>query len=128
MSDPYKEAVEQPARVLKNMAQGYVSPEQVEALKAVYPAMYADLQQKIGERLATWNKPLTFQQKLAFTAILGPAALGMTPQQVQVIQQSQALAVSGNYGQGSPKRPDGRQDVNEAQMETESQKLEARRG
>lgn len=123
----YKEAVEQPAKVLKNMAQGYVSPEQVEALKAVYPAMYADLQQKIGERLATWNKPLTFQQKLAFTAIIGPSALGMTPQQVQVIQQSQALAVSGNSGQGSPKRPDGRQDVNEAQMETESQKLENRR-
>lgn len=122
----YKEAVEQPAKVLKNLAQGYVSPEQIEAVKAVYPAMYADLQQKIGERLAVYNKPLTFQQKLAFTAILGPAALGMTPQQIQVIQQSQALAVNTNSGQGSPRRPDGRQDVNEAQIQTEAQKLEAR--
>lgn len=122
----YKEAVEQPAKVLKNLAQGYVSPEQIEAVKAVYPAMYADLQQKIGERLAVYNKPLTFQQKLAFTAILGPAALGMTPQQIQVIQQSQALAVNTNSRQGSPRRPDGRQDVNEAQIQTEAQKLEAR--
>lgn len=124
----YKEAIESPERVLKNMANGFTSPEQLEALKAVYPAIYAHLQEKIGERLATWDKPLTFQQKLAFSAVLGPKALGMSQQQMQVIQQSQALAVNPESGQGSPKRPDGRQDVNEAQMETESQKLEARRG
>lgn len=123
----YKEAVEQPARVLKNMSNGYIAPEQLEALRAVYPAIYADLQQKIGERLAMWNKPLSYQQRLAFSAIVGPTALGMTPQQVQVLQQTQALATSPqNVQGGSVKRPDGRQDVNEAQMETESEKLEAR--
>lgn len=125
----YKEAVESPYRVLKNMANGYVSPEQVEALKAVYPSIYSHLQQKIGERLATWQKPLTFQQKLAFSTLLGAQALGMSPQQAQMIQQSQALALGNESRQGgNTKPPDGRQDVDEAQMETESQKLEARRG
>ena len=122
-----KEAVENPARVLKNMSAGYMSPDQVEAIKAVYPAMYADLQQKIGERLAVYPKALSYRQKLAISAVLGPTALGMSPQQVQVLQQAQALATGAGNGQGQPvKRPDGRQDVNEAQMETESEKLEAR--
>lgn len=123
----YREAVESPARVLKNMASGYIAPEQVEAIKAVYPAMYADLQQKIGERLMMQKKPLTYQQRTALAAILGPTALGMSPQQVQVLQQSQALAWGQQAGQGkSVKPPDGRQDVNEEQVQTEAQKLEAR--
>lgn len=123
----YREAVESPARVLKNMAQGYISPEQVEAIQAVYPAMYADLQQKIGERLMMQKKPLTYPQRLALSAVLGPTALGMTPQQVQVLQQSQALAWGQQAGQGkSVKPPDGRQAVNEEQIQTEAQKLEAR--
>lgn len=122
-----KEAVESPARVLKNMSAGYMSPDQIEAIKAVYPAMYADLQQKIGERLAVYPKALSYKQKLALSAVIGPGALGMSPQQVQVLQQAQALASGAGNGQGQPvKRPDGRQDVNEDQMTTESEKLEAR--
>ena len=123
-----KEAVERPAQVLKNMANGYIAPEQVEALKAVYPALYSDLQQKIGERLATWQKPLSYQQKLAFSAILGSKALGMSPQQVQILQQSMASAQGAQQqgAGGKPSKPDGRQDVNEAQIQTEAQKLEAR--
>lgn len=123
-----KEAVERPAQVLKNMANGYIAPEQVEALKSVYPALYSDLQQKIGERLATWQKPLSYQQKLAFSAILGSKALGMSPQQVQILQQSMASAQGAQQqgAGGKPSKPDGRQDVNEAQIQTEAQKLEAR--
>ena len=123
----YREAIEAPARVLKNMANGYIAPEQIEAIKAVYPAMYADLQQKIGERLMMQKKPLSYQQRLAVSMVIGPTALGMSPQQVQVLQQSQALAWGQQAGQGkSVKPPDGRQDVNEEQVQTEAQKLEER--
>lgn len=122
----YKEAVESPARALKNMANGYLSTEQQEALQVVYPALYADLQQKIGERLATWNKPLSYQQKLALTMVVGPGALGMTPQQVQILQQSQAMSTMATTSSGSATN-DGRQDVNqEDNLETQSQRLEAR--
>ena len=122
-----KEAVESPGRVLKNMANGYISPDQVDALKAVYPALYSKLQQQIGERLASWQKPLTYQQRLSMSSIVGPLAFGMSAQQIQVIQQATALASVPQQGQsGSVKRPDGRQDVNEEQIQTEAQKLEAR--
>jgi len=123
----YKEAVENPAKVLKNLAQGYQSPEQIEALKAVWPSMYADLQQKISERMMMLKKPLTFQQKNALAMVLGPGALAMSPMQVQILQQGQGLAKGQDSGQGKPsKGPDGRQDVNEKQIQTEAQKLEAR--
>lgn len=120
----YKEAVESPAKALKNMANGYVSPEQVEAIKAVYPAIYADLQQKIGERLAEWKKPLSYSQKLALSNIVGPSALAMSPQQVQLLQSATAKLSSG----GEPlKAPDGRQSIDtEKNMQTQSQRLEAR--
>ena len=123
----YREAIEEPEKVIKNMARGYIAPEQVEALQAVYPAIYANLQQKITERLMTYEKPLNFQQRLALSAFMGPEALGMSPQQIQVIQQSQTLAQGDKARQsGAGPKPDGRQAVNEEQIQTESQKLEAR--
>lgn len=121
-----KEAIENPNKVLKNMANGYLAPEQVEAIQAVYPAIYQGLQQKIGERLATWKKPLTYQQRLAFSSILGVQALGMSQQQAQILQASFQGPMQSDKPSGSMGRPDGRQDVNEEQIQTESQKLEAR--
>lgn len=123
----YREAVEDPARVLKNMSRGLIAPEQVEALQAVYPAMYADLQQKITDRLMMQKKPLPYQQRVALAAIIGPQALGMSPQQVQILQQSQTLAAGAAQSGGDTKQgSDGRQDVDEDQIQTESQKLESR--
>jgi hypothetical protein len=123
----YREAVVAPASVLKNLAKGYIAPEQVEALQAVYPQMYAKLQQQITERMMMLKKPLEYQQRLALAAIIGPGALSMSPQQVQILQEAQGLAAGQESGQGKAmKGPDGRQDVNEAQIQTESQKLEAR--
>lgn len=122
----YREAVEEPARVLKNMSRGLISPEQVEALQTVYPAMYADLQQKITDRLMMQKQPLPYQQRVALAAIIGPQALGMSPQQVQILQQSQTLAAGAPQPGSATKGPDGRQKVDEDQMQTESQKLEGR--
>lgn len=124
----YREAVEQPARVLKNMAAGFISAEQVEAIQAVYPALYADLQQKIGERLMMQKKPLSYQQRLAMSAIIGPVALGMSQAQMQVLQQSQMTMKTGaDQAGGGMKKPDGRQDVNaEDNLDTQATRLEKR--
>lgn len=120
-----REAVEEPAKVLRNMAQGLISPDQVEAMKAVYPAMYEDLRLKISERLMQASKPLTYQQRLGVMAIVGPQALGMSAQQAQILQQS--FAPSQPQQQGGMKGPDGRQTVNqEKNLETQSQRLERR--
>ena len=120
-----KEAVEAPAKVLQNLARGIISPDQVEAMKAVYPAMYEDLRLKISERLIQASKPLTYQQRLGVMAIVGPQALGMSAQQAQILQQS--FAPSQPQQQGGMKGPDGRQKVDqERNLETQSQRLERR--
>ena len=122
----YKQAVENPEVVLKNMANGYISPEQVEAIKAVYPALYEDLRQKIGERLMEQTKPITYQQKMAFGMLLGPAAVGMSPQQVQILQSATNQLSSGKDGAAGAK-PDGRQTVDQNKnLETQAQRLEER--
>lgn len=122
----YKQAVENPEVVLKNMANGYISPEQVEAIKAVYPALYEDLRQKIGERLMEQTKPITYQQKMAFGMLLGPAAVGMSHQQVQILQSATNQLSSGKDGAAGAK-PDGRQVVDQNKnLETQAQRLEER--
>jgi hypothetical protein len=121
------EAVENPARVLKNMSQGYVSSVQLDAIRAVYPALYQNLQQKISERLATWEKPLAYSQKLALVPFLGPQALGMSQQQAQILQELQTQAAGSQPGNGGTKRPDGRQDVDqEENLKTQGQRMEGR--
>jgi hypothetical protein len=122
----YVEAVNQPARVLKNMARGFISPEQVEALQIVYPAMYEDLKAKISDRLMQQKSPIPYSKRAAFAAILGPQALGMSPQQAQILQGLQSQASGPPPGSGGMKGPDGRQDVGEEGMQTEAQKLEGR--
>lgn len=120
----YKEAVENPIKVLNNIASGYMSPEQIEAVKAVYPGIYANLQQRLGERLAEIKKPLTYQQKLGLQLVMGPTALGMSPQQIQVLQQAQAGA---GPQQGGMRKPDGRQTVDaQKNLQTQAQRMEAR--
>lgn len=121
----YKQAVEAPEQVLTNMSKGYISPEQVDVLKNVYPALYEDLRQKISERLMAQQTPVTYRQKLAFGMILGPGAASMSQQQVQILQQSTTALSSPNQG-GMPK-PDGRQSVNqEKNYQTQAQRLEGR--
>jgi hypothetical protein len=121
------EAVENPARVLKNMSQGYVSGAQLDAIRAVYPMLYQNLQQKISERLATWEKPLAYSQKLALVPFIGPAAMGMSQQQAQILQDLQQQASGSQPGSGGMKRPDGRQDVDqEDNLKTQGQRMENR--
>jgi hypothetical protein len=122
-----KEALENPARVLKNMSQGYISSDQIDAIRAVYPAMYVDFQQRLSDRLMEWKKPLTYQQRLAFSPFLGPAVLGVSPQQVQILQELQQKATGNQPESGGMKPPDGRQRVDqESNLQTQAQRLEGR--
>lgn len=120
----YKQAVESPEAVLNNLSKGYISPEQTETLKTIYPALYEDLRQKISERLMAQEKPITYQQKMAFGMLLGPAAIGMSPQQVQILQQATNQLSSGK---DSGVKPDGRQVVDQNKnLKTQAQRLEER--
>jgi hypothetical protein len=64
----YVEAVESPKKVLQNVAKGYVSPAQMEALKAVYPKIYAALQAEVLNRMP---KNLNRAQKTQLQLLIG---------------------------------------------------------
>jgi hypothetical protein len=125
----YAEAVTSPEKVMKNLANGYMPPEQIEALQAVYPRMYQDLREKLSERVAGIQKPLTYHQRLALQPVLGPAVFGMSPQQLQIIQASQSQGGEGGAGGpgGGMRKPDGRQSVDaQKNQQTQAQRLEQR--
>lgn len=122
------EAVVAPDKALANIAKGYMTQEQVDALRAVYPAIYEDLRAKIVERLGTYGKQLQYQQKLGVQMLLGGQG-GMSQLQMQILQAAQAVqAPTGNPPQGGGmSSPDGRQKVDQNKnAQTQGQRMEAR--
>jgi hypothetical protein len=96
----YVEAVESPRKVLSNISKGYVSPSQIEALKTVYPSLYAAMQAEVMNRLP---KKLTRYQQSQLQVLLGAmvtpamsrAGFGMlqgqqAPSKVEELKQSSA--------------------------------------
>lgn len=102
----YVRAVEEPLSVIEDLKEGRMSPEAVEALKAVYPQMFAQIQQSVLQRIADNKQPVSQQAKLQLGLLLGiPTTPSLTPDS---IMRSQALyAPSQPQGQqqgaGSPK-------------------------
>lgn len=65
----YRKAVESPKNILNNLENGYVSPEEVEVLKSLYPAIYSKIQEELGEQLETGK--LDFQKRLEIFKLFG---------------------------------------------------------
>lgn len=64
----YAQAVENPQVIFNQLKEGYVNPSTVEALRVVYPKMYAGIQ---AEMIARLPKKLTRSQKIQLQPILG---------------------------------------------------------
>lgn len=123
----YAEAIEQPQKVLERMSQGAFMPEHSEALKAVYPNLYADIQRRMFERLATWDKgPVPYQKKLMLAQMFGTQILGISPAQQQLMQSTFQPDVDAPASKGGT-RPDGRQNIDAAKNQmTQAQRIEGR--
>lgn len=64
----YVKASQDPASVLDHLARGDVTPEEVEALKACYPKLYAETQAKVQAatiQAAGAGKPLPYEKRIA---------------------------------------------------------------
>lgn len=122
----YVDAVEQPGKVLHDLREGYVTQEQVDALRAVYPKLLQDIQTKMIERLAQWDKPLEYGQRMALSRLFGsPVGGAGDPQRRALIAQVRqaTLAQNGPTGGGS----DGRQKVDAGKnLQTQAQRIEGR--
>lgn len=122
----YVEGIERPGVVLERAKAGTVSADAVEAVKTVYPTLFAEIQNRMMIRLAEWKEPLPYAKRAALFKIFGPGAVGLTSGQVQQIQQIH-VTVGASGPEGDAPRSDGRQSVDvERNMETQGQRMERR--
>jgi hypothetical protein len=124
------EAATQPMRVIDRIARGDIRSEQVETLKAVYPAVHADLHAKVLEQLATRREPVPYRLSLRLNALLGLGGAGERFLQPD-FQQRYAAALRGAAAQEEAKRahpPSGGQPRMAATSQTTTQRLGASNG
>lgn len=66
----YTKAVADPIGVLKDVADGSVTEQQVEALQAVYPALYKQMATEVMRRVAELDAPLDYEKSVHIGTLL----------------------------------------------------------
>lgn len=83
----YAEAVEDPSSVLEDLEAGTLTPEGVEALREVYPAMYRELTRQVMEQIADLDEPPPYEERVEMSLLLGmPLDPSMEPAFVTAMQ------------------------------------------
>lgn len=85
----YAKAVDNPLSVVDDLSNGKMNREGVEALKAVYPEMHAELKQKFVDEIGKQDKPLPYQARLQLSILLDiPADYTLQPEFIAKTQAS----------------------------------------
>lgn len=119
------EAVQNPNSVIEGIQDGSVTKEGVEALKVVYPELYADTQRALMERLATHKKLLSQAQRSAIAGFIRAPIGGAG-------ERDKLLLMQNLYNTQRMQKPpvngaDGRQTVSqEENTQTQAQRIEGR--
>jgi hypothetical protein len=99
----YIEATEDPQGVLDRMASGKMTPEDAEAFKAVYPEMYAEVQDAIMARLPELQETLPYQKRLMLSIFFDrPVDPAMDPAVLGVLQGNYANEPGTEGGTQAP--------------------------
>jgi hypothetical protein len=95
----YFDTVDDPTSALRSLEKGRITPQQVEALQAVYPEMYRTVQQQVMDHLQGLKEPLPYQQRIKLGVLLQiPTDPTLQPAFVQAIQG--IYAAQPEQGQG----------------------------
>jgi hypothetical protein len=89
----YYDTVQNPVGVLKNVAAGFVTPEQIETLGNVYPTLFAEMKSTVLEHLmehmANPGFELPYKKRSALAMFLGQDLDGsLSPQAIQTNQMA----------------------------------------
>jgi hypothetical protein len=85
----YATTAAQPLSVLDDLQRGTVRREQVETLRALYPAIYSSIQSKILDELHTSRAQISFNQRVLLFQLFGSATdPTLKPQSIAAIQAS----------------------------------------
>jgi len=90
----YVEAVENPYSVIQNMKTGYITPEAVEAMEAVYPKMLQSIKDEFAARIPEFKGKIGERQKRDLTRFLGlNSRPAFSPEGFAQLQQVSAKGV-----------------------------------
>lgn len=120
----YVDAVEDPAEVLKHMASGRISSEEVEAVQAVYPEIYGQMRGHVLQELSgREGKDVPYGQRITLGLMFGIEA---TPEMApaSVTQTAATYAAQPQQPKGGGGAP-GKMLPQSKQTQTPSQRIEA---
>ncbi len=102
----YVEAVQDPTVVVTGIQSGHLSREHVEAVKAVYPKLYAVMQGRLQDEIAKLPKQLPYPTLVALSVLFdAPMTKGMEPAMVRGFQQQYAPPGAKGKGGKGPMGP-----------------------
>jgi hypothetical protein len=85
----YAEAVENPAGIVERLADGSLTPEDAEVMKAVYPGLYEKVQTGLVDRLTELRQSLPYERRLTLSIMFGvDVDPSMSPPMVAALQKS----------------------------------------
>jgi len=85
----YARATHDPASVVDDMAEGRLTPEGVEALRAVYPGIFEQIKAKAIERIADEKAPIGYDKRVQMGILLGiPTDKTLNPQFIASMQST----------------------------------------
>lgn len=76
----YYEAVDRPTRILEHAKAGTLTPMDVEAVQAVYPELYAHMQQEAFEQISEHKGVIPYRNRLSLSLLMGQSMDGTTSQ------------------------------------------------
>jgi hypothetical protein len=120
----YVRAVQNPNEILSSLRKGLIHKEGLEAIRAVYPELLTDAQQKVlgAVHAQTGGKPLSTGQRNALAVFTGaPIGDSVTPARFSVLQGTHTAAKNAEA-----KKQANMKMNTAANMSTQSQKVEGR--
>ena len=100
----YVAAVEDPHAVLERVAAGKVTPEDAEAVRAVYPEIHADFVRQVLGKLPELQTSMPYGKRIALSIFIGaPVDPAMTPRILSVLQSHFSGEPGTDGGMAPPK-------------------------
>lgn len=97
----FSDAVEHPLSVVARVAQGTVSPEEIETLKTCYPGIYSRLQEKVMDAIIDHDSELPYQKRLLLGQLFNvPTDMTLDPNFVAAMQANWAPKEKGGRPEG----------------------------
>lgn len=105
----YAKAVDDPMSVLDDMHKGHISPESVEALRAVYPKLYDDIRHKVADAVVDRGTQLPYAKRVELGILFGlPTDPTMTPEFQRAVQATYGAPAPDHESGAAKPMPSGR--------------------